>query len=44
MDLNYYNVFEDAGYTVVMNNTELQAASNSDRILGIFSESTMNTW
>ena len=37
MDLNYYNVFADAGYSVVMNNTDLQAASDSDRILGIFS-------
>lgn len=44
MDLNYYNVFSDAGYNVVSNNTELQAASNSDRLLGIFSISNMAKW
>ena len=44
MDLNYYNVFRDAGYSVVMNNTELQAASDSDRLLGIFSVSNMAKW
>ena len=41
MDLDYYNVFESAGYSIVQNNTELQAASNSDRLLGIFSISNM---
>ena len=44
MNLNYYNVFSDAGYKIVSNNTELQAASNSDRLLGIFSISNMAKW
>ncbi|KAK3719737.1 hypothetical protein LTR37_004274 [Vermiconidia calcicola] len=44
MDLNYYDVFRDAGYSVVSNNTELQAASDSDRLLGVFTTSTMTTW
>lgn len=44
MDLNYYNVFEDAGYTLVNNATELEAAGNDDKILGIFSISNMAKW
>lgn len=44
MDLNYYNVFSDAGYTIVANNTELQAAPDSDKLLGIFSISNMAKW
>jgi alkaline phosphatase len=44
MDLNYYNVFTDAGYQLVQNNTQLQAASDSDRTLGIFSISNMAKW
>ena len=44
MNLNYYNVFADAGYQVVQNNTELQAAPTSERTLGIFSISNMAKW
>ena len=44
MNLNYYNVFRDAGYSVVLNNTELQAAPNSVPLLGIFSISNMAKW
>ena len=44
MDLNYYNVFEDAGYTIVSNATELAAAPDSERLLGIFSISNMAKW
>jgi len=44
MNLDYYNVFRDAGYRVVMNNTALQAASNTDRLLGIFTVSNMAKW
>ncbi|KAK4894828.1 hypothetical protein LTR27_006950 [Elasticomyces elasticus] len=44
MDLDYYNVFRDAGYSVISNNTELQAASDSERVLGIFSVSNMAKW
>ncbi|EMC96313.1 hypothetical protein BAUCODRAFT_470316 [Baudoinia panamericana UAMH 10762] len=41
---DYYNVFNRSGYTVVQNNTSLQRASNSSRILGIFSVSNMAKW
>lgn len=41
MDLDYYSVFREAGYDIVTNNTELQAAGDSDRLLGIFSVSNM---
>lgn len=41
---DYYNVFAEAGYKVVQNNTALQAASNSSRTLGIFSVSNMAKW
>ncbi|KAK0794450.1 hypothetical protein LTR38_009211 [Friedmanniomyces endolithicus] len=44
MGLDYYKVFGDAGYKVVYNNTELQAASSSERLLGIFSVSNMAKW
>ncbi|KAK0286323.1 hypothetical protein LTR91_012462 [Friedmanniomyces endolithicus] len=44
MGLDYYKVFGDAGYKVVYNNTEMQAASSSDRLLGIFSVSNMAKW
>ena len=37
---DYYQVFRNASYNVVMNNTALQAASNSSRTLGIFSVSS----
>lgn len=41
MDLDYYKVFSEAGYSIVDDNTTLAAASNSDRLLGIFSISNM---
>lgn len=41
---DYYNVFANAGYQVVQNNTALQASSNSSRTLGIFSVSNMAKW
>ena len=44
MNLNYYNVFEEAGYTIISNATELEAASNTERLLGIFSISNMAKW
>lgn len=44
MDLNYYDVFTDAGYTLVSNATELAAAGNDDKILGIFSIANMAKW
>jgi len=42
--LDYYNVFREAGYEVISNNTELQAASDTERLLGIFSVSNMAKW
>nr|POF11442.1 alkaline phosphatase h [Quercus suber] len=44
MDLDYYNVFREAGYKVVFNNTELQASADDERTLGIFSTSNMAKW
>ncbi|KIX09312.1 uncharacterized protein Z518_00391 [Rhinocladiella mackenziei CBS 650.93] len=41
---DYYEEFAKKNYTVVMNNTELQAASNSSKILGIFSVNNMAKW
>jgi alkaline phosphatase len=43
-DLDYYNVFSEAGYSLVSNNTELQATSDSERTLGIFSTGNMEKW
>lgn len=36
--------FADAGYNVVMNQTELSAAGDEDKMLGIFSISNMAKW
>lgn len=44
MDRDYYEVFEKAGYKLVFNNTELQAAGDDQRTLGIFSTSNMAKW
>jgi len=41
---DYYNVFANAGYSVVQNNTALQAAPKNKRTLGIFSVSNMAKW
>lgn len=41
---DYYKLFADAGYNVVLNNTSLQTASNSSKTLGIFSVSNMAKW
>jgi alkaline phosphatase len=43
-DLNYYDVFTDAGYQLAQNATQLDALSDSERALGIFRISTMATW
>lgn len=42
--LDYYKVFSDAGYKLVNSNTSLQAASNKERTLGVFSTSNMAKW
>ncbi|WPH01327.1 Hypothetical protein R9X50_00416600 [Acrodontium crateriforme] len=44
MSQDYYNVFKQGGYKVVMNHTALTAASNKDRLLGVFSVSNMAKW
>lgn len=41
---NYYDVFANKSYNVVLNNTALQRASNSSKTLGIFSVSNMAKW
>ncbi|EXJ91971.1 hypothetical protein A1O3_00521 [Capronia epimyces CBS 606.96] len=41
---DYYAEFAKKDYAVVLNNTALQAASNSSKALGIFSVSNMATW
>lgn len=41
---DYYQVFANKGYNVVLNNTALQRASNSSKTLGIFSVSNMAKW
>lgn len=44
INLDYYKVFSDAGYGIALNNTELQAAPDSERLLGIFSIGNMAKW
>ena len=41
---NYYDLFADAGYNVVQNNTALSAIGNDKKALGIFSISNMAVW
>ncbi|KAF8968118.1 alkaline-phosphatase-like protein [Flammula alnicola] len=41
---DYYKAFQSHGYNVVYNNTELQAAGNNAKTLGIFSVSNMAKW
>jgi alkaline phosphatase len=41
---DYYQLFRDQNYTVVLNNTELQASDNSSRHLGVFSVNVMAKW
>ncbi|CAK1362076.1 Alkaline phosphatase H [Cercospora beticola] len=43
-DLDYYEVFAEAGYNVVYNKTGLEATSSEERTLGIFSQSNMAKW
>ena len=42
--MSIYAEFADAGYNVVYNNKQLQAASNDEKTLGIFSVSNMAKW
>ena len=41
---DYYQEYANAGYEVVLNNTSLQAASNSKKTLGIFSVFNLPVW
>lgn len=43
-DKDYYEVFKNASYQVVNTNTQLSKASNSEKLLGIYSESNMAKW
>jgi alkaline phosphatase len=44
MDQDYYKVFADAGYNVVHNKTQLNATSDQERTLGVFSIGNMAKW
>ncbi|QIX01551.1 hypothetical protein AMS68_007068 [Peltaster fructicola] len=41
---DYYEVFKNASYQVVHDKDQLAAASNSEKLLGIYSESNMAKW
>lgn len=41
---DYYALFAEKGYNVILNNTALSATSNSKKTLGIFSKSNMAVW
>lgn len=43
-DRDYYEEFANAGYQVIWNKTALDAASTSERALGIFTVSNMAKW
>lgn len=43
-DKDYYQEFAKKGYKLVHNNTQLKAASNSEKTLGIFTTSNMAKW
>ncbi|CAK3853499.1 alkaline phosphatase precursor [Lecanosticta acicola] len=43
-NLDYYKVFQDAGYKTAFNLSQLDAASDKDRLLGVFSVSNMDKW
>ncbi|KAL4814728.1 alkaline-phosphatase-like protein [Aspergillus spinulosporus] len=41
---DYYKLFTEKGYSLSLNKTALEAASNEDRALGLFSISNLPTW
>ncbi|KAI9794989.1 MAG: hypothetical protein M1816_000009 [Peltula sp. TS41687] len=41
---DYYAAFAKSGYNVVLNKTSLQATSNKEKTLGIFTVSNLPTW
>lgn len=41
---DYYELFAEQGYNVVQNATSLEATSDDQKTLGIFTVSTMSTW
>lgn len=41
---DYYRLFADEGYIVVLNNTALSTTPNGEKTLGVFSVSNMNVW
>ena len=41
---DYYKLFADKGFNVVLNNTALSSTSNSEKLLGVFSVFNMNVW
>lgn len=41
---DYYQLFTEKGYSLSLNKTSLNAASNEDRALGLFSTANLPTW
>ncbi|KAL8926326.1 MAG: hypothetical protein Q9172_001835 [Xanthocarpia lactea] len=41
---DYYKLFADEGYNVVLNNTALSSTPNNEKTLGIFSTSNLPVW
>ncbi|KAL8871836.1 MAG: hypothetical protein Q9174_002416, partial [Haloplaca sp. 1 TL-2023] len=41
---DYYQLFQDRGYNVVLNNTALSSTSNDEKTLGIFTMSNLPVW
>ena len=41
---DYYQLFRDAGYNVVLDNTALSSAPSTEKTLGIFSQSNLAKW
>ena len=41
---DYYRLFQEKGYNVVLNNTALSSTSNDEKTLGIFSVSNLPVW
>jgi alkaline phosphatase len=43
-DKDYYSLFQQQGYSIAYDNTQLQALNNNTKALGVFSVSNMAKW
>ena len=43
-DQDYYQLFAERGYSVVQDKDELEGASTSEKLLGIFSTGNLDKW